>query len=105
MASVMIGRSTCPECGFSGAHVKRSEKCTYRYCPECGAQHHARTPRQLADLASKTRPLEGTPTPTPSPTPEPTAAAPEQAATLTPSPTPTQGSDTPKPKRSALFGL
>lgn len=55
MASRMIGRATCPECGFASAHVKESEKCLYRYCPECGSQHYAKSSRQRADLTKKTR--------------------------------------------------
>lgn len=55
MASIMIGRAACPECGFESAHVKQSERCIYRWCPECGAQHYARTERQRADLMKKTR--------------------------------------------------
>lgn len=72
MGAPIIGRTNCPECGFAGAHVKKSERCTFRYCPECGAQHHAKTPRQVADLLAKTRlaadPAPPTPTPTPTPT-------------------------------------
>lgn len=105
MASTMIGRATCPECDFKAAHVKKSEKCVYRYCPECGSQHHARTPRQVDDLMKKTRLVEPTATPTPSPTLETPASKPEPNATATPSATPTQGSATPTAKRSALFGL
>lgn len=102
MASRMIGRATCPECGFSGAHVKQSEKCIYRYCPECGAQHHARTERQQGDLMAKTRTVE-TPTPTATPSPTPAAVA---VAVETPTPTETipTGSEVPdKPKRRGLF--
>lgn len=55
MASKMVGRATCPECGFQSAHVKQSEKCLYRYCPECGSQHYARSEKQRADLLAKTR--------------------------------------------------
>lgn len=62
MASRMIGRANCPECGFSGAHVKESEKCLYRWCPECSAQYYAKTQRQRADLMAKTRLLQGSPT-------------------------------------------
>lgn len=76
MASTMVGRTACPECGFASAHVKRSEKCLYRYCPECGSQHHARTERQQADLMAKTRPVEAAPGPAPEPTPTPTGKAP-----------------------------
>lgn len=113
MASKLIGRAACPECGFGAAHVKESEKCLYRYCPECGSQHHARSDRQRADLMAKTRP-EGTPTPTPKQEPQ-QAAKPEPVAVPTPSeptPTPTQEAKTTatpkptpeKPKRRGLFG-
>lgn len=60
MASIMIGRAACPECGFPSAHVKQSERCIYRWCPDCGAQHYARTERQRADLMAKTRTPDGT---------------------------------------------
>jgi hypothetical protein len=108
MASRMIGRTACPECGFAAAHVKESEKCLYRYCPECGSQHHARTERQRADLTAKTRTLEGSATPTPTPAAIPTAT-PTATGETKPSATPTQEpSATPtaqKPpvKRGALF--
>lgn len=85
MASKLIGRTACPECGFASAHVKQSEKCVYRYCPECAAQHHARTERQRADLLAKTRLVDAAPTPTEPPEP-PTAAAPAVAAAPTPTP-------------------
>ena len=103
MASVMIGRTACPECGFEAAHVKKSEKCTYRYCPECGAQHHAKTPRQVADLLGKMRPVAA-PTalsPTATPTgPEKTAPA----AGIPALPTPTEPSATATPaKRRGLW--
>lgn len=90
MASRMIGRAACPECGFAAAHIKESDKCIYRYCPECGSQHHARSERQRADLLDKTRKLEPTPSPTlteqPTATPSPTGT-PEPIATATPEPT------------------
>lgn len=95
MASRMIGRAACPECGFDAAHVKQSEKCVYRYCPECGAQHHAKTERQRTDLLKKTRLIEPTPTPTGETAP-PTPT--EATATPTPPPPPA-----PAPKRRGLF--
>lgn len=101
MASKMIGRSTCPECGFQSAHVKESEKCLYRYCPECGSQHYAKSQRQRTDLMGKTR-VNATPTATA--TEPPAKAAPE--APVEPIATPT-GSDTTvtvaPPKRRGLF--
>lgn len=101
MASLMIGRADCPECGFKAAHVKQSDKCVYRYCPECSSQHHARTERQRGDLFKKTRLLE----PTATPTPTGKEAAPEVA---TPPPTPSPSLPTPSPeptppKRRGLF--
>ena len=93
MASKMIGRTACPECDFESAHVKESEKCVYRYCPECGSQHHARTPRQRADLLKKTRLID---TQAPAPAPEAKPADPPK-----PAPVPT-----PQPKaRPALHQL
>jgi hypothetical protein len=62
MASKLIGRTTCPECGFESAHVKKSDKCTYRYCPECNSQHYARTDRQRELLLAKTRLVDANPT-------------------------------------------
>lgn len=110
MASRMIGRAACPECGFSSAHVKQSEKCLYRYCPECGAQYNTRTDRQRTDLMAKTRAIEApaapatdTATPTASPTP---AAEAVPASTVEP-PTATapsaSASEVVKPKRRGLF--
>ena len=118
MASRMIGRAACPECGFSGAHVKESEKCLYRWCPECGSQHYAKTERQRADLTAKTRPLDGSPTGSAS-APAAAPAIGSTTGTGTESGTDTDttsaaggtgsGSTTPAPaaqpaKRSALFG-
>ncbi len=89
MASRMIGRATCPECGFGSAHVKQSEKCHYRYCPECSAQYYAKSERQVADLLAKTRieaPGSGA-TPTgsaPAPIPADSAAPAAPAAPIAP---------------------
>lgn len=103
MASRMIGRTACPECGFAAAHVKESEKCIYRYCPECGSQHHARTERQRDALMGKTRLLDGDPTPSAIPTTSPT---PTQEPTPTPTPrepSPTPTDTKPAAKRGGLF--
>ncbi len=102
MGSKIIGRTGCPECGFESAHVKRSDKCLYRYCPECGSQHMARSQRQEADLMAKTRPVDA-PAPAPSgsaeasPAPEPVAVAVAPAVPAAPPPPAT-------PKRRGLFG-
>ena len=101
MASVMIGRTACPECGFEAAHVKKSDKCTYRYCPECGAQHHAKTPRQVTDLLGKMRPVAAPTEPTPSATPTGAEKA-QPAPAIQAAPTPTEPSATPA-KRRGLF--
>lgn len=53
--SRIVGRADCPECGEPNAQVKESDKCLYRYCPECGSQHYAKSARQRADLTAKTR--------------------------------------------------
>ena len=87
MASRIVGRAECPECGFDAAHVKESEKCIYRYCPECGSQYMAKSDAQRANLLKKTRPNEpvahasasaatgNPPSATPTPAPPPPAAA------------------------------
>lgn len=105
MASRIIGRVACPDCGFAAAHVKESDKCIYRYCPACGLNGpHARTQQQRDNMTRNMRPVEGAaPTPTPAPEPAP-------APSPTP-PTPTERSGTPTPppapakaKRLGLFG-
>lgn len=88
MASKMVGRAKCPECGFDSAHVKQSEKCLYRYCPDCGSQHYAKSPRQVDDLMKKTR-VDGSPTPSPSHSDK------ASAGTATPSPIETTATGTP----------
>lgn len=88
MASRLVGRTACPECGFAGAHVKQSEKCLYRYCPECGATYYCRGGRQAADLQAKTRPVDA-PTATGSPTASPPPAMVATPAAPGPLPTPT----------------
>lgn len=97
MGSPIIGRTACPECGFSAAHVKESPKCIYRYCPECGSMHHAKTERQKSDLTAKMRP-EGGAAPTPTPTPTGKASEAPAAAPPTPTPTPAKATPTPTPK-------
>lgn len=97
MASPIIGRAECPECGFGAAHIKQSEKCVYRYCPECGSQYHAKTERQRSLLVAKMRP-EGAPTPTRT---DPTPTGPVEGATAT-DPV-AEPESTPTPKRRGLF--
>jgi len=86
MASKMVGRTTCPECGFGAAHVKQSEKCLYRYCPECGSQHYARSGKQRADLLAKTRTetVAGAPKGAPATGSGPTDTPPAPPASTTP---------------------
>lgn len=98
MASKMIGRAACPECGFSSAHVKESEKCLYRYCPECGSQHYAKSERQRSDLMAKTRTPDATPSGSATPAPTATPSPAVEPASDTPTPPPA-----PAPKRRGLF--
>lgn len=104
MGAPIIGRTACPECGFGGAHVKKSDKCTFRYCPECGSQHHARTPRQVSDLLAKMRADAPTPSAAPAPTAAPTPSEPT-ASEPTATPAPATASPTPTRKRVGLFSL
>ncbi len=58
MASTLLGRTACPECGFAHAHVKISEKENakpYRHCPECSAQYFPRNKAQADALLAKSR--------------------------------------------------
>lgn len=84
MGSKIIGRTQCPECDFEAAHVKESDRCVFRYCPECGAQYHARTERQRANLLKRTRLNDVAPVPAPAaaaaPVAKPAAPAPAPAA-------------------------
>jgi hypothetical protein len=101
MASRLIGRAPCPECGFKSAHVKQSEKCLYRHCPDCGAQYMATGEARAAALMAKTTVTATGPSPSASADALPADKAP--AATHTaPEPAPAPA---PAPKRSALFGL
>ena len=76
MASKLIGRVKCGECGFDGAHVKiktdpaeGKTPLAYRHCPECGAQYFPRSQAQADALVAKMRP-EGAPAPTPAKPPQ-----------------------------------
>lgn len=106
MGAPIIGRSRCPECGFENAHVKRSAKCLYRYCPECGAMYHATGAEREKRLLDITRLAEPGPTPTqeePAPSPAP---APEPGPTPTPSPAPLdEPTPTPTRKRAGFFTI
>lgn len=130
MGSPIIGRTGCPECGFENAHVKQSEKCLFRYCPECGTQTFAKTARQRELMQAKSRPVVVPQAQAPAvPTPEllptvgsgsptggsptggsgsalPRAKPPEKPAPK-PAPAPTAGSGTPGPAapRRGLFTL
>lgn len=82
MASTLLGRSACPECGFAHAHVKISDKenaKAYRHCPECGAQYFPRNKAQADTLLAKTRAekLPGAPEPAPEPGDPPVPPGPE----------------------------
>jgi len=62
MASRLIGRTKCPECGFESAHVKLSDKGTvYRYCPnhDCGSQHFPRGQAARSRLLAASRLVDG----------------------------------------------
>lgn len=103
MASRMIGRTACPECGFHAAHVKESDKCVYRYCPECNSQHHAKSQRQRTDLLGKTRLLDPSPTGSEADKPA-TGSAPATTADATAGSPTTTTTTAPAPaKRRGLF--
>lgn len=50
----VLGVMDCPECGLSGAEVKRAKSgLLYRWCPECNAQYFPRTDEASARLAKR----------------------------------------------------
>lgn len=116
MASSIVGRTKCPECGFESAHVKKSEKCLYRYCPDCGSQHMARSKRQVDDLMAKTRPIDAPATAsatvasasastTSAPSASAEASPPTAPVAVAPVAAPTPAPAPPAPtKRRGLFG-
>ena len=59
MASELLGRCECPECGFGAAHVKiKTDKegaNPYRHCPDCGAQYFPRNKIQADHLRARVR--------------------------------------------------
>jgi predicted RNA-binding Zn-ribbon protein involved in translation (DUF1610 family) len=63
MASELLGRTACPECGFAHAHIKiKTDKegaNPYRHCPDCGAQYFTRSAVQAANLRAQCRPEKG----------------------------------------------
>jgi hypothetical protein len=117
MASRIIGRAACPECGFEHAHIKESERCIYRYCPACGINGpHARTKLQRDNMVKGMRPVEptGTPTPTeakPAPAAAPAAPTPtpskrrEASPPADPPPAPPSPPTSTPARRSGLFGF
>jgi hypothetical protein len=117
MAAQIVGRTHCPECGFESAHVKRSERCLYRYCPECTAQYMAaggNRERKEADLLAKTRPVAvagktaepAAPDPADPPTTASAGTASDAVPPAPPPPAPEAVPPAPAPRRKAmgLFG-
>jgi len=87
--TAIVGRTNCPECGFPSAHVKRSDKVLYRFCPECSSQYMARGPRLEALLLEKTRLNEQVPAVATATGSAPSASADAQAVAV-PAPAPTE---------------
>lgn len=96
MASKLIGRVGCPWCGFAAAHVKRSEKCVYVFCPECGLTTHFRA-HQEAMVISRMRPERGAEVTAAPPAPEP------DAPVLEPEPAPDMPTAAAQAGRRRLF--
>lgn len=77
MAKEIIGTCACPECGMSGAEVKKTKAgLAYRWCPECHAQYFPRCAAASARLLEK---CGIKPEPVREPEPEPEAPKPSLA--------------------------
>ena len=58
----IIGRRSCPWCGFGHAHVKQNEgKLPYHHCPDCGMMTPAKNGAQAALLKKGMGPIDGVP--------------------------------------------
>lgn len=103
MGSPIVGRTPCPFGDFDKAHVKKSEKCYFVYCPMCTGQLIARTPEQERLLLAKTTLAEPIASPSatapaaPAPAPEPAPAPPPSASAAS---APVAPPPPAKPKRS-----
>jgi hypothetical protein len=99
MAKEIIGTCECPECGMTGAEVKKTKAgLAYRWCPECHAQYFPRcnvtSGRLLAKCGIKPEQVRE---------PEPQPEAPKPS--LAPAPVPEQVAQPkpePKPKRKPV---
>jgi hypothetical protein len=84
MASELIGRTACPECGFHAAHVKiktdKPDARPYRHCPECSAQYFTRSAQQADNLRRQIRSGTEMNIPPAQVLPEPELPAPAEAA-------------------------
>lgn len=101
MASELLGRAPCPECGFASAHIKRKAeegKRPYRHCTDCGAQYFPRNSVQADNLLKQVRPAK-IDTPTPAPEPEPKKADPA------PVPAPVKVEKAPEKPYKVVFGV
>ena len=102
MASTIIGRAACPECDFASAHIKQSDKCLFRYCPECHTQTFAKTEAQQERMRAKMRPVVAVAPVVVVPV---AAVAPALPASASAAPTVAPTAAKPKPPvRSGLFG-
>ena len=93
MAKEIIGTCPCPECGMTGAEVKKTKAgLAYRWCPECHAQYFPRCTATSARLLEK---CGIKPEPVREPEPEPEAVQPVMAPVQVVKPEP-------KPKRQPV---
>ncbi len=54
MGREIVGHCECPECGQSGAEIKRAKNgLLYRWCPDCSAQYVPRTPAMSDRLGQR----------------------------------------------------
>lgn len=99
MARDVLARCECPECGSTGAEVKRTKaRLLYRWCPECLAQYFPKSQAASDRLAVRVGISTGTGT-------EPAAPALEPAPVQERKPEPVQPAPDAKPaaKKTALW--
>ena len=102
-AGRIIGRMSCPWCGFEGAHVKQAEgKHPYHHCPECGMLATCRNGVHASNMRARMRPVDQAATAAPAAPAEAPAIERRPSDIVVTPPAAPPATETPKPaKRSS----